>query len=134
MALLMVAVDGHPHSKKIVEHAIAVAKAMSAKILLTFVVTVPIPQGYRGDDYDEDEFERDVGPLADSVNKAGVQCEKVWLEGDPKKVIVSSADSHKVDMVVIGIHPLHNIGKLKAVGDISRAIIENSKVPVLVIP
>jgi nucleotide-binding universal stress UspA family protein len=134
MPLILVAVDGHPHSKRIVDFAIGVAKAMSAKILLSFVITESAPEGYHGDDFNKDEFDREVGPLADRIRRAEVECEELWGAGDPKKLIVKTAESRRADMIVVGMHPLHSLGKIRALGDTSRAIIENSKVPVLVIP
>jgi len=134
MPLILVAIDGHPHSKKIVDSAIEIAKAMSAKILLSYVVTEAAPQGYHGDDFNKDEFDRAVGPEVERIRKARVECEELWGAGDPKKLIIKTAEQRKASMVVIGMHPLRNIGKIRALGDVSRSIVENSKVPVLVIP
>ena len=134
MPLVLLAVDGHPHSKKIADAAIEVAKAMSAKILLCFVITEAAPEGYHGDDFNKDEFDRAVGGIADRIRAAKVECEELWGAGDPKKLIVKTAELRKATMIVIGMHPLHNVGKIRALGDVSRSVVENSKVPVLVIP
>jgi len=134
MALILLAVDGHPHSKRIADSAIELAKAMSAKILLSFVVTESAPEGYHGDDFNRDEFDRAVGGIGDRIKRAHVECEELWGAGDPKKLIVKTAELRKADIIVIGMHPLHNVEKIRALGDVSRSVIENSKVPVLVIP
>ena len=131
MPLILVAIDEHPHSKKIVDSAIELAKAMSAKILLAYVVTESAPRGYHGDDFNKDQFDRAVGFEAERIREAKVECEELWGAGDPKKLIVKTAELRKASMIVIGMRPLRNISKIRALGNVSRIILENSKIPVL---
>ena len=51
MKQILVAVDEHPHAEQIVDAAIQLAEATSAKILLIYVVSVKsLPSGYRESD------------------------------------------------------------------------------------
>ena len=133
---ILVAVDGHAHAAKVADAGVMVAKAMSSKILLVFVIREKHePDGYQGDeDYDEDEYDRTVGSVADRIRKAKVDVEQLAGEGDPKKFILKTAQSRGVSMIVMGIHPRKNVGKVLALGDVARNVVESAKVPVLVVP
>lgn len=137
MPEIIVAVDGHPHAAKVADTGVMIAKAMAAKVLLVFVIKEKHePNGYieRQEDYDEDKYDREVGMVLDRISNSKVEVEKVWGEGDPKKFILATAKQRGASMIVMGIHPRKNVGKLLAIGDVARNVVESSKVPVLIVP
>jgi nucleotide-binding universal stress UspA family protein len=142
MRKILVAVDGHPHAKKIVETSIDLAKAMSAKIILVYVITEKsVPIKYRdshGDalpeHYTEDVFERTVGALRDDIASAKVEYEGIVGQGDPKKFIIKTAESREADLIVVGVRGLRRLSRIKALGDVARSVIEESKIPVTAVP
>jgi len=141
MKQILVAVDEHAHAEQIVESAIELAQGISAKIVLMYVVEGPPPENYRdthGDalpeHYYEDEFERSVGPLVDVVEKAGITCEPLAGSGDPVKEILRVAKSKGVNYIVMGTRELRGLGRLRAIGSVSRNVIEKSTIPVVAVP
>ncbi len=142
MKQILVAVDEHPHAGQIVESATQLARATSAKIILTYVVKKnSVPEKYRdlhGDalpeHYYQDMFQRTVGPLVKRVKAAGIDCEAVFEAGDPEKVILKMAKSKGVDYIVVGIHGFRGLSRLRAIGNVARNIIETSDIPVLAVP
>lgn len=135
MNQILVAVDGHPHASKVVDAAIQVAKSMSARILLVFVIKENPKEGFKSaESYDEDQYLRTTGPLMEKIKGSDVDVEEVWGGGDPKRFILKTAKDQGVSMIVMGIHPRKNIGKIRAIGDVARNVVESSKVPVLVVP
>jgi nucleotide-binding universal stress UspA family protein len=136
MNQILVAVDGHPHASDVVDSAIQVAKSMSAKILLVFVIKGKgEPQGFKSaESYDENQYLRTTGPLMEKIKQSNLDVEEIWGGGDPKKFILKTAQSNGASMIVLGIHPRKSIGKIMAIGDVARNVIESSKVPVLVVP
>lgn len=55
------------------------------------------------------------------------------IYGDPAKEIINYSLSNQIDLIIIGNRGLKGFSKIKSLGSISRSVIENTKVPVLVI-
>lgn len=142
MKQILVAVDEHPHAQQIVDSAIELAEAMSAKILLLYVVKdSSVPARYvdtHGDKipehYYRDQFHRTTDELVTKIEKAGVGYEGICGVGDPLDVILKTAKKRDVGCVVVGIHGFRGLSRLKAIGNLARSVIESSTVPVLAIP
>jgi nucleotide-binding universal stress UspA family protein len=142
MKMILVAVDEHPHAEQIVDRAVELATEISAKILLIFVVErKSVPEEYRdehGDDIPEhyyaDLFQRTAGPFMKYIAKAGIKCEGIAGVGDPVKEILKTAKARNVSYIVVGTRGLRNLGRLRAIGSVSRNIIEKSVIPVLAVP
>jgi nucleotide-binding universal stress UspA family protein len=142
MKQILVAVDEHPHAQQIVDSAIELAEGISAKILLIYVMEKrSVPEKYRDEHgdalpehYYEDEFERTVGPLVNLIEKAGIRCEGIAANGDPVKEILKAAKSKSVSYIVMGTRELRGLGRLRAIGSVSRNVIEKSTIPVMAVP
>jgi nucleotide-binding universal stress UspA family protein len=142
MKQILVAVDQHAHAQQIVDSAIELAEAMSAKVFLLYVVkNKSVPSGFvdmHGDKipehYYRDQFHRVTDGLVKKIMKAGLQYEGICGVGDPRDLILRTAKSRNVDYVVIGIHGFRGLSRLKAIGSLARNVIESSAVPVLAIP
>ena len=142
MKEILVAVDEHPHAQRIVDNAIQLATAISAKILLTYVVRKKsVPEKYRdihGDalpeHYNQDLFRRALGPMMKKIEAAGLTYEGIVEVGDPAKVIIKTAESRGVIFIVIGIHGFRGLSRLRALGNVPRNVIEGAAVPVLAVP
>ncbi len=142
MKQILVAVDEHPHAEQIVDSAIELAGALSAKILLMYVVDrSSVPEEYRdthGDalpeHYYEDQFQRTVGSLLKMIEKAGIKCEGISGAGNPQEEILKAAKSKHVSYIVVGARRFRYLSRLKAFANVGRNVIENSTVPVLAVP
>jgi len=142
MKQILVAVDEHPHAEEIVDAAIQLAKAVSAKILLIYVVSNKAPpSGYRESEVDDrpvdftkDEYLRAVGPLLQRMEKAGIAYEGINGVGNPEEQIIKTAKTKGVDYIVVGTRGLRRLSRIRAIGSVSRSVIENSRVPVLAVP
>lgn len=135
------AVDEHPHASKVVDCGIALAKPVGAKIVLVYVASGGVPSDYKdehGDSlpehYYQDMYERTVAKLRTAIENAGVQYEGAQGTGNAAKFIVETADSKMASLVVVGIHGHTGLAKIRALGDVARAVIETSKVPVVSVP
>ncbi len=142
MKPILVAVDEHAHAEQIVDSAIRLAKALSAKIFLIYVVAKKsVPDSYRDEHGDalpehfaEDEFHRTAGPLIERIEKAGVKYEGITAYGDPVKEILKAAKSKDVSYIVLGTRELRGLGRLRAISSVSRNVIEKSTIPVVAVP
>ena len=142
MKQILVAVDEHPHAEQIVDSAIQLARAMSARILLIYVVEASsVPDRYRDEHgdalpehYYDDQFKRAMIPLMKRIEKAGIEYEGVPAAGNPEKEILRVAKSEDVNYIIVGARGLRGLRRLKAISSVSRNIIENSHVPVIAVP
>ena len=116
MKRFLVAVDGSEHSKKAVDMAIDMAKKGHAEIILIHVMEERgVPKGLdpwmkiegmrSSGDYFEwvcksDQF---LGEAEERIKAArGIEVEHICVNGDPADEILNAADSHKVDVIVMG--------------------------------
>ena len=142
MKQILVAVDEHPHADQIVDSAIQLAGAISAKILVIYVMAdESVPDRYRdahGDalpeHYSADQFQRTFGLLLKRIEKAGIKYEGISAVGDPVKEILKAAKSNAVSYIVVGTRGLSGLSRLKCLSSVSRNVIEKSTVPVLAVP
>ena len=142
MKQILVAVDEHPHAEQIVDSAIQLAGAISAKILLIYVVAdEPVPERYRdahGDalpeHYSADQFQRTLGPLLKRIEKAGIKYQGISGVGNPEKEILKAAKSNAVSYIVVGTRGLSGLSRLRGLSSVSRNVIEKSTIPVVAVP
>jgi nucleotide-binding universal stress UspA family protein len=146
MKEILVAVDGSEHSAKVVDYAIDLAKSMSAKIVLIYVMPdLSIPEQYKK--YAEEEkmpqpessylksvAERILADLGERINRKGVEYEQVYTAGNPAEAILHAVERRRADLVVVGVRGLHGLGRLRALGSVARKVIENSPIPVISVP
>lgn len=144
MKEILVAIDGSRHSRKILEVAAAIAKNLQASVVPLYVIpSSNVPPDY--EKYAKAEGIDPSGYLAslatqivtdaeNQVENSGVQAEGLSLSGNPAEIILKTAKSRGVAMIVLGVQGLHGIGRMRALGSISRRVIENSEVPVLTVP
>ncbi|HUH99423.1 MAG TPA: universal stress protein, partial [Nitrososphaerales archaeon] len=72
--------------------------------------------------------------LVKKIRDAGVQHEGICGVGDPQDVILKVEKSRDVNYLVMGVHGFHGLSRLRAIGNVTRNVIENSTVPVLAVP
>ncbi|MGA2665620.1 MAG: universal stress protein [Nitrososphaerales archaeon] len=144
MDLLLVAVDGSPHSAKVVEYASQLARSIPSTILLLNVVqNKQVPSGYteyariEGLTVQEHYEQMSQGILDDlgaSLKKAGVKHEAISAVGNPAVLIIEIAKRRKASMIVVGVFGLHRFGRIRSLGSVSRRVVENATVPVVLVP
>jgi nucleotide-binding universal stress UspA family protein len=139
MKRILIATDGSPASTEAVEFGLELADEHEADVI--FVNVVPeldvIPAGGFGTtgalshQFDEHDHE----PLEEAAAAAaahGVYATTRLLAGDVADEIVAFADSHAVDLLVVGSRGL---GALTSalLGSVSRGVLRDSRRPVLVV-
>jgi len=98
----------------VVSRALSLAKAEEALLTLIHVTDSAPAQFYSSDAYDEHtrDDEQYLLEIAAEVRAAGVAVEIALPQGDPSKELISFAESHGVDMLVMGSHGHRLIGDL----------------------
>ena len=136
---ILVAVDGSQASVEAVKVAARIARENWKELILLNVIEGKLEQ------------KNTVETGGDPVAKAHVQLEQFFKSsaafelngvryrtivetGDIKTKVLEVAEIMGVEMIVIGFIGLKGIGKFKALGDVARLIVEESTIPVLVVP
>jgi manganese transport protein len=118
----------------IVSRALSMAKAEKAILTLIHVVDSAMSQVYDQDIYDEHtrDDEQYLMEIAKEARTAGVAVEIALAYGDPSRELVSFAESHDVDMLVMGSHGHRLLGDL-LLGETVDPVRHKVAIPVLVV-
>jgi nucleotide-binding universal stress UspA family protein len=139
---ILIATDGSALAGKAVEHGIALAKRIEAKV--TALTVLPpfhmlttdtqmiedTPAQYKA--RMEGRAEKTLGAVARAAQAAGVSCETLQLEHEhPWQGIIDTAESKGCDLIVMASHGRHGVAAI-LVGSETIKVLTHSKIPVLV--
>ncbi|KYG57439.1 universal stress protein [Planococcus maritimus] len=134
---VLVAIDGSDHSKRAAHHAMQLVKNHT-EVEVTLICAV---------DYGKSEKESNRGltseqiaaatreyltPFEDIFHQAGISVKSVIVHGAPGPAIVSHANEHPYDLVIIGSRGLNPVQEF-VLGSVSHKVAKRVKAPVLVI-
>jgi len=146
-ANILVSTDGSDVAKKGVQHGIALAKALNAKVTV-ITVTEPVPVFFYGfghssgwipaqEDFDAvcEEF---AGKVLDgarvTADQIGLSAELLHVQNaHPATAIIETAKSRGCDLIVMATHGRRGLRKL-FMGSQTSEVLVNGSVPVLVVP
>lgn len=146
-ANILLSTDGSDVARKGVEHGIALAKALNAKVTV-ITVTEPLLVGYGSghggwiptqdviDSYDEARKER-AGKVLDDVRamaeQSGISVDLLHVPNAlPASAIIETAKSRGCDLIVMASHGHRGLKKLLLGSQTSEVLVDGS-VPVLVV-
>jgi nucleotide-binding universal stress UspA family protein len=146
MKTLLVAVDFSDASKKVVQQAHALAKALPAKIFFVHVVEPVanyVPVGAAMDviepvpapmmEYDAEPQKERLSKLVAAATTDGLEAESIAVIGLAADEIVNAAEAQRADTILVGSHGHGALYNLFA-GSVVTGILKRSEIPVLVIP
>ncbi len=137
---ILVAVDQSDCARRALKTAIWLAKSTDARLLAIHVVPLaPVAEGIAPSAIDRMEkayVSAGSKILADIAweagTKHGFKIETLLETGDAREKILDAAKKNSVDIIVIGSRGMGRIGRL-LLGSVSQSVVQNSKVPVLVV-
>lgn len=142
MQNILVAVDLKEGTDKVLETAYAQAWHFKAKLWIVHI-SAPEPDfvGYEvGPQYIRDmratelkSHHRKLKSLSDNLVTKGIVAESLLINGGTVEMLTAEIDKLHVDMVVIGHHN-HGFIHKTFFGQTDVSLIENTHVPVLVVP
>jgi nucleotide-binding universal stress UspA family protein len=141
---LLVAIDRSKHSERIVKYTSSLAKRLNAKIVLVYVV----PESRVPDEYREFARIENIGELEyfDELSKAilkkhssilkeeGIEHETLTDLGNTAERIILLAQKRNSEMIIVGLQELHGLSKVRSLESVSRRIVENSPIPIIIVP
>jgi len=139
IANILLATDLSPVSEGALVEAIALCRALRARLLVVNVIDArqsvgrqlkPLAREARLDQLRADR-ERQLMTLVDGARGKGVDANFLVWTGEPGQGIVSAADAESADLVVVGTRALDRAGRF-LLGSVSDYVVNNSPCPVLV--
>jgi len=137
---IVVAYDGSDQAIKALNTAIELAKAFNSKLDVVEVVDTaallgmgfaPIPSDVIAQVYNK--AQNDVEQAKKKAQEAGVKdVTSQVLEGDPATSIIEYASKNGADLIVIGSRGLSTFKRL-VLGSVSSKVVQESRIPVLVV-
>ena len=128
-----------PANPKAFAFALAQAREFGATLILfhaydTLVVAASETSGIRYYDYAAAARteKRQLEPLLQQAQEAGVTCEIVVRPGLPADQILAYTRERQIDRIVMGTHSPGPIGKL-LVGSVAEAVLRTAKLPVYIV-
>ncbi len=140
--LIMVAIDGSDQSMRAANVGAAIARQSGAKLHLVTVVRPP--EGWWGIVGSPPPAETLGSALSDAqraviektieaLDLADIEYETFEEVGDPADELAASAESHDVDLLVIGQRGAGVVERLM-VGSVADRLVHISRTPIMVIP
>lgn len=136
---ILVAYDGSSHAKKALEVAIDLAKKYESKLDVVEVVDssvfagaglAPVPAQVIESVYNK--AKADIEDAKKVAQNKGVNAEGIVLEGDPATAVLEYASKNNVDLIVTGSRGLSTLKRI-FLGSVSSRIVQEAKIPVLVV-
>jgi len=136
MKKFLVAIDGSEGSEAAIDEALELAQEVGAQVLFALVRKPPSP--LLGYPYYERLLSTELGKARATIDaatgkadEAGIESGSEVLEGDPVDEILSAADNHRADLIVMGSRGRGALaGAL--LGSVSSGVVQHASVPVLV--
>jgi len=146
MKRILAAVDTSDMSGRVVEEAAKLAQLSGAEVNVLHVMSdeeasVMLEMHAKQETkhahdwmQPEEKAVRVAEEAAAALKKAGVQHKAFGAVGDGRQVILDFSKEHNADVIVVGFQGLHGLGKVRALGSVSRGVLEDADCPVLIVP
>jgi nucleotide-binding universal stress UspA family protein len=137
---ILLAVDGSQYTKKMLAYLVTHAETFGGDnsfTLLTIQAAVP-PRARAAlgksvvDEYQLDEAERILTPVAKFLVRHGIDAKSAWKVGHAGELIAKFAEAGKFDLLVMGSHGHSALGNL-VMGSVATKVLAHCQVPTLLV-
>ncbi|MFC7230927.1 universal stress protein [Saliphagus sp. GCM10025308] len=136
---ILIPTDGSTTIDQTLEHALPIAADNDARVHALSVIDTRIVQAATGETREEiktqleRESESAVADVTERASDAGLEGVEAVERGTPAKAILEYAETHDVDLIVIGTHGKSPREKRITMGSVSERVVDKSPIPVFVI-
>ena len=133
---VVVGYDGSDGAKEALEKALELAKPLSGKVLITYAFGGP--KQYSGAPLTPRRTLQELGEkllheAVERVSERGVDAEPVLVDDNAYQGLMSVADQHDAEMIVVGTHG-ESIFSAVLLGSTAYRLVHTSTRPVLIVP
>lgn len=137
---ILLAVDGSRYTKRMLAYLVTHSDTFVGDNTFTLLtVQLAVPQRARAalgktvvDQYQLDEAERILAPVAKFLLRHGIDAKSAWKVGHAGEWIAKFADAGKFDLLVMGSHGHGALGNL-VMGSVATKVLAQCKVPTLLV-
>ena len=141
---ILVSTDGSDLARKGLDHALALARSLGAKVtIITVTERLPVYAGFDGgltalaySDYTESQRaggEQVLSAAKEVAAGSGVAVETVLIENAlPADAIIATAKARGCDLIAMASHGRRGLGRL-VLGSVTAEVLAHSETPVLVV-
>lgn len=139
-AKILVPLDGSALAERAIPHAVGIARATGAEVILLQVVQAPLGSTPEAGQEEEtrafqDAAARDLaylGKIAAGVRDSGVAVRHEVIEGPASDKILATAHKENVDILVMSTHGRGGVSKL-LLGSVADKVVCTTKRPVMLV-
>jgi len=146
MKRILVTVDEDPQADKVIALTGEIAQKLAARVTVLHVMP---EETYRHIEAEqlrdrvqnpftitqaEEQAREFAAETAVPLHQTGVEYDTQGKVGEPAAEILKLAQELDADFIVMGFEGLRGLGKLRALGSVSRAVLEQTERPALVVP
>jgi nucleotide-binding universal stress UspA family protein len=132
---ILIPTDGSELAGKAVQHGIALAKLIGAKVtMLTVLPPEMVTDDSQMNEIRKARLQRHAEEMLGAVARqaAGVACETIQVEHeDPYRAIIDAADSKGCDLIVMASHGRRGVSAI-VLGSETHKVLTHCRIPVLV--
>ena len=131
----LVPYDNSPNSKRALKKAFALAELAGGTITLVHVISYHKAVGKIVEPYKETiigHVKKFFNQIERDASKSGISLKTQILYGSPSEEILKFMKNKNFDMVIMGRRGVTKITG-PALGSVSNALVQNSKIPVLIV-
>ncbi|QGA53134.1 universal stress protein [Sulfolobus sp. E5-1-F] len=138
MKRILVGYDGSENAERALDFAIELASKFSAKLFIVEVIDLTLFYNsgvlppLEATKSLEEKAKKDVKKAIEKARSKSIDAEGITLEGDPANTILEFAKDNQIDVIVIGSRGLSKVQRI-FLGSVSNKIVQESKIPVIVV-
>lgn len=134
---VLVPIDFSPTSEGVLAYASLLAGGFDAKLHVLHVLTDPETHGWTAprvyDQMEKDARERLVELIRNEAGEPGTRAEIGFAVGVPFAEILRYAETHAINLIVMGSHGLTSLREKIMVGSVAEKVVRRAHCPVVVV-
>lgn len=138
---ILIPTDGSDAVNPAVEMALSLAQTHDATLHVLFIVDQPTSVSGTGEGFSgldnlldtlEEEGQQVTGEIGEQAADRGVEAERAVRRGNANEDILTYADDHDIDLIVMGTHGRTGV-KRALLGSVTENVVRHSEIPVLTV-
>lgn len=139
---ILIPTDGSDGVKPAVDMALTLAETHDATLHVLFIVDQPTSVSGTGEGFSgldnllntlEEEGHQATDAIVEQAEDRGVETEIAVRRGNPNDDILTYADEHAIQLIIMGTHGRTGV-KRALVGSVTERVVRHSDIPVLTVP